>query len=1262
LKEDLNKEIKRRATFKWWDPLATPKVGQDRSSPLSLPDIGKRMLVTDETYTINNSSEGSIECTRNIHYPAHGENPSGEIPNTPLNNKEGQLKTSAARLDADEIKNYLVGLSKIMDINLFYGRDEVPGTAFRDPIGIENALKAAQNSKLNAPLHQSDIEPARIDPSKEDLTVVTYHIDGGIYVMPSGEYDGEELLKKMGPDETNFFDDHGAKVYDTGKKTPDGQPILVSDSNYKPMNPFVSPLVNRNWNDQQNSREDLPTKREEGGVPSTRFGPNPRNPQQGNQYRPRPVFGGVLGACNSSCTGLCFKTCDNECSENCTTTCWSRCGNACTSSCGNVCTGCNSMCYTSCKTKCENSTGYSCLNVGAKTVNIVPVGSAHGSSGAPGSATWPKNTISYTTYKCNGCAYTCQFYPNKRTTCWDAGCQELCFTSCRTACSTTCFGGCIDNAAQDTGKYGTGKGRGCSSGCTVNCVGACQGVCIGECVHTCFHACKALCYDNCSWKCHTSCGSGCANGCKNGCTGCHSTCAGSCIGENNASICIGCGKSGGCTSTCQHDCNKNCIGWGCRSICGTESAGSCESNCRLSCMSSSCTSMCGNACASQCTTCVNNCGAQCGCCSSMCSTGCEAACNITCTEECQNACTTYCYMSCTESCGSCFKAGTLIETELGLVPIEEVKVGDMVLTQSGKYHRVYKNFVREANDIISIRAVGTPIIHTTEEHPFWVKKYIGLGKKEGKLQQLYSDPEWVEARDLKSRDKLSLYTPPIGNIEVDPGIAYMVGRWLGDGWRSDEKSHNGQYYPRFSICCGKHEIDDFELKLYQSNIEYTKSTKETSDNYRIPSMITRDRYWCNNDELISILKECGKYSYGKKISKEIYNWNINSLMHLLQGYSDADGHFDEDHSSIVISTVSKELALGVSTIMRMIGRNPSCHVKEYPTGKMYIEGREVNVRTVYTLKMFTGEYTRNYSEYDYDNNTTWSSVRLVNIPDDSYTVYNLSVEDNPTFYADGVLVHNCSDMCYSCVGMCIGICSVKCENGCSSCDTNCGWWCDSTCNRQCFNNCSDRCISTCSGSCSTYLEANTTTPLSGPEKPPTSEGYQTPNPSDREEERESFKLISSDVKPKPPVTPPGEKDYLVHVFADKDNNFQVVSPYDVIKWMIHSTVCIGGVWSIYEDTGEVFAVSAALSATLVQMYPNIDGGRGIILITLFDNPEFPINPFKDIYVELPRNLEYKIIPNVEGDIIILIQRESFGPFETVIDEYGKMRFIQGIRE
>lgn len=623
IKNRLNQEILRRGTFRWWDPLTTPSVGQDKTSPLSIPPEGDRFPVNEKTYTINNPSDGSIEKTKNTVYP-RGEFPAGEE----SSDDSPAPSTTAAKVSYDEMRNFLVGLSKIQDINLFYGRDEVEYTAFRDPTGIEEALISAEESELNKLLKESGQSPTKSDPNGlignymnpnyPDNRNVTYPMENGEYVMPSGETDGEEANKYEGLNENNFYDDHGAKP---------------GDGNYHPYNPYISPIVDRNWNDQGHNRNDEKTRVTQGGVQSSSYGPNPRNPEIGSPYKSRPVRGGVPTSCGVACTGLCHFTCDNECSESCTSTCWNRCGNACTATCGNLCTGCSTLCYSSCKTKCENSSGYACLKAGAKTVKIYTKGGNDGQ--------YASNHIEPEYYSCQGCSYTCQFYPNKKTTCWDADCMSKCFTSCTNACSTSCYGGCIDNESKNSGDFKSGKGRGCSGGCTINCVGECLGVCEGYCINTCYHACKQTCSDNCAYECSTHCGSGCADMCMNNCKDeCRDLAASHTCDKN-------------CTSMCQNDCNSNCVGWGCRNICGIDNAGACDSNCRLSCMSSSCTSLCENACSGICTNCINTCGFQCGVCSSLCSTGCGAECNITCSSTCEHTCDLNCVHSCTEECGGC---------------------------------------------------------------------------------------------------------------------------------------------------------------------------------------------------------------------------------------------------------------------------------------------------------------------------------------------------------------------------------------------------------------------------------------------------------------------------------------------------------------------------------------------------------------------------------------------------------------------------------
>jgi VCBS repeat-containing protein len=97
--------------------------------------------------------------------------------------------------------------------------------------------------------------------------------------------------------------------------------------------------------------------------------------------------------------------------------------------------------------------------------------------------------------------------------------------------------------------------------------------------------------------------------------------------------------------------------------------------------------------------------------------------------------------------GACFAAGTLVHTQEGLKPIEQIKVGDMVLSkhEGGEgeraYKRVTKTFVHEEREVILIHLGGkqpdgsklNKTLVVTPEHPIWIK---GKGwKTADKLKQ-----------------------------------------------------------------------------------------------------------------------------------------------------------------------------------------------------------------------------------------------------------------------------------------------------------------------------------------------------------------------------------------------------------------------------------------------------------------------------------------------------------------------------------------------
>ena len=234
--------------------------------------------------------------------------------------------------------------------------------------------------------------------------------------------------------------------------------------------------------------------------------------------------------------------------------------------------------------------------------------------------------------------------------------------------------------------------------------------------------------------------------------------------------------------------------------------------------------------------------------------------------------------------------------------------------------------------------------------------------------------------------------------------------------------------------------------------------------------------------------------------------------------------------------------------------------------------------------------------------------------------------------------------------MCIGVCSVKCENGCSSCTNTCGWWCDSSCNQQCFSTCDTRCISSCSGSCATYLSSDTTTSLVGPDRPPIANGYICPHPKNRQEERESFKLLRYPAPPTgtqtppdpvdPPEPPEPPKPHALEVSVSENKDL-IINIAGDLQYACKQTTLYGGVFTIDQSTGDVSVNTDALPGIIDAIEPNIDGGGAIFIIIVYYNPNYPFND-NDIKITLPFGFESLApIKDANQNTIIIIQRDNF---------------------
>ena len=138
---------------------------------------------------------------------------------------------------------------------------------------------------------------------------------------------------------------------------------------------------------------------------------------------------------------------------------------------------------------------------------------------------------------------------------------------------------------------------------------------------------------------------------------------------------------------------------------------------------------------------------------------------------------------------ACFAAGTLVHTKEGLVPIENIKEGDWVLSKPENggeqaYKRVLRTFAHAPTRVMRIRYfLGDDWSHcypitTTLNHPFWVVDQGWMAAKD------LGDEIWAGGKKLELSDASQATIQGTGNIYVSeqPGVGWLPSHSGSTDW------------------------------------------------------------------------------------------------------------------------------------------------------------------------------------------------------------------------------------------------------------------------------------------------------------------------------------------------------------------------------------------------------------------------------------------------------------------------------------------------
>lgn len=366
---------------------------------------------------------------------------------------------------------------------------------------------------------------------------------------------------------------------------------------------------------------------------------------------------------------------------------------------------------------------------------------------------------------------------------------------------------------------------------------------------------------------------------------------------------------------------------------------------------------------------------------------------------------TACYVN------QCFSPETIVYSKQGPKQMQNIKVGDELVTIDGSYRNVL-GIARShvSKDILVIRPTHTvEPIKVTKEHDVYtikgVPKMMNYDLIRNRLASgKWYTPEFVPASTLSEGDFVGYPIPKeIQDVEEkDEEYFRMLGIILGDGHASKRKDCIST---EFGVTLGYAKMDTFNYVsqyLTKLGIHYWTIHDEVKHTYAIK--------WTQNIGLLDISRDdIYDHNHEKIIPQQYQHLPESKTIALLQGLLETDG---SRNGELCFFTSSKPLLYQVRYQLLRVGVLSSGYIKKINENDHHIK----SIKPPYILRVpkhpklqvcFKGNMVASTTiKYFTWNGMLWSRIRTIDVTHYEGYVYDFNMEDNHNYLTDMGLVHN----------------------------------------------------------------------------------------------------------------------------------------------------------------------------------------------------------------------------------------------------------------
>lgn len=385
-----------------------------------------------------------------------------------------------------------------------------------------------------------------------------------------------------------------------------------------------------------------------------------------------------------------------------------------------------------------------------------------------------------------------------------------------------------------------------------------------------------------------------------------------------------------------------------------------------------------------------------------------------------------------------------------LKEIKNIEIGDEVITHLGNKKKVIGKFkkptcavVEDHLKIFKIHISGLPYpLIISGKHPILStnKEYFicdtpscaakGMRVLPGKIKcsnckkpakYNTSNPDFAFSDELQVKDMV--YAPfnneVEDNLDIDEDFCYLIGQWLAEGCyckakrkkytklngikfcNYDKKYVEGVLEPTIKKCFG------YEANTYISESNGFSKNKNKYD-------VWYEAEYKNGPKIAEFfLEHCGEYSNKKTLSAQLMQLPTNKQVEILAGFIDGDGNIDKQNGHASLFSASKNLSNQIALILRRLGAKPSVSRAK----RVY----KVRINANDAFNIFKGKLRSDKNKLL--RRSKWSSAqsaiennaqlltitKIEDVTEDFYDeyMYDIEVEDDHSYIANGIAVHNC---------------------------------------------------------------------------------------------------------------------------------------------------------------------------------------------------------------------------------------------------------------